>query len=191
MEPPSRVLVIVYPEHATAERAFEMVKAFDKAGRAKIQDAAIVRCLDNGEVEVVSTHRHAVRRGAHAAFWGLLLGGALALPVVGLVLAGATFAAGAHMSDRAKEKAFGDRVRELLKPGRSGIFVTGTTGTASPDELIAELAPLGGELAQSSLLSETEDKLRRALRDAARQAGETTAGNVVTATAAADPPAEG
>jgi uncharacterized membrane protein len=169
MEPPQRVLVLVYPEHETAVRAYDLVRQLDHEGRVKVQDAAIVRCLDNGEVEVVSTHRHAVKSGAHAAFWGLLLGGFLALPVVGLVLAGATVAAGSHMSDRAKERAFGDRVRELLKPGHSAIFVTGTVGTASPEEVIAELAPLGGELAQSSLLSESEDKLRHALRAAAEE----------------------
>ncbi len=172
MEPPLRILVIVYPEHDTAVKAYDLVRQLDHEGKVKVQDAAVVVAQADGQLEVVSTHRHAVKSAGKAAFWGLLIGGALALPVVGLVLAGGAYGLGAHKSDRGKESAFAERVAALLQPGKTALFVTGTTGTATPDELIALLAPLGGELAQSSLLSETEDKLRHALRDVARAEAE-------------------
>jgi uncharacterized membrane protein len=175
MEPPLRILVIVYPEHDTAVQAYDLVRGMDQEGKIKIQDAAIVVAHDDGQLEVVSTHRHAVKSAGKAAFWGLLIGGALALPVVGLVLAGGAVGLGARRSDRGKESAFADRVAAILTPGKTALFVTGTPGTATPDELIAVLAPLGGELAQSSLLSETEEKLRHALRDVAKHEAEAAA----------------
>jgi hypothetical protein len=39
--------------------------------------------------------------------------------------------------------------------------------------MIAELAPFGGELAQSSILMESEEKMRRALREVAKEADAT------------------
>jgi uncharacterized membrane protein len=170
MDAPLRVLVIVYPEHETAVRAYDEVRRLDQEGKIKVQDAAVVTAHDDGQLEVVSTHRHAVKSAGKAAFWGLLIGGALALPVVGLVMAGGAVGLGAHKSDRGKEDAFADRVRSLLQPGKTALFVTGTTGTATPDELIAVLTPFGGELAQSSILSETEAMFRHALRDQAKAA---------------------
>ena len=92
----------------------------------------------------------------------------LSLPVIGLVMAGGAVGLGAHKSDRGKEQEFADRVRAILKPSHSAVFVTGDPGTASPEEIVAELAPYGGELAQSSILQATEDMARKAIREANR-----------------------
>jgi uncharacterized membrane protein len=170
MEPPLRILVIVYPDHETAQQAYDEVRRLDREGRVRVQDAAVVQALDDGQLEVLSTHRHAVKSAGKAAFWGLVIGGVLAVPVLGLALAGGAVGLGAHRADRGKEGEFADRVRALLVPGRTALFVTGTAGTATPDEIIAILAPFGGELAQSSLLAATEEKIRLALRDVANEA---------------------
>jgi uncharacterized membrane protein len=186
MDVPQRVVVVVYDDSDTAMRAYEAVRELDHEGKVKIQDAAVVHAHDDGQVEVISTHRHAVKSAATAAFWGLLLGGALTLPVFGLVAAGGIVGLGARRSDRAKEGAFADKVRALLLPGKTALFVTGAIGTASPEEVIAVLAPFGGQLAsQSSLLMHSEEMFRDALREvAAQQAAE-------EAAAAAATPAEG
>ena len=168
---PSRVLVLVYPEHATAEVVYEKIRAMDKDGRIKVVDAALVTADERGELTVISTHRHATKSFAKAAAGGLLIGAALSIPIIGLVMAGGAVGIGAHKSDRGKEQEFADRLRTILKPSHSAVFVTGDPGTATADEMIAELAPFGGELAQSSILMETEEKMRRALREVAKNAG--------------------
>ena len=162
---PSRLFVLVYPEHATAEQVYEKVRAMDKEGQLKIKDAALVTADDAGELTVISTHRHTTKSFAKAAVGGLAMGAVLSLPVIGLVIAGGAVGLGAHKSDRGKEGEFADRVRAILKPGHSAVFVTGDPGTATPDEIVAELAPYGGELAQSSILQATEDMVRKALRE--------------------------
>lgn len=167
---PSRLIILVYPEHATAELVYEKIKAMDKDGRIQVRDAALVTADAQGEFTVVSTHRHATKSFAKAAAGGLLFGAALSIPIIGLVMAGGAVGIGAHKSDRGKEQEFADRVRTILKPGHSAVFVTGDPGTATPDEMIAELAPFGGELAQSSILMATEEKMRRALREVAKEA---------------------
>ncbi len=168
-EMPSRLFVLVYPDHATAETVYEKLKAMDHEGRVKLRDAALVDADAQGQLTVISTHRHATKSFAKAGLGGLLLGAALAVPVAGLVIAGGAVGLGAFKSDRGKEEEFADRVRAILKPNHSAVFATGDPGTATPDEMIAELAPFGGELAQSSLLQATEDKMRHALRDVAEQ----------------------
>lgn len=165
---PSRLFVLVYPDHATAEIVYEKLKAMDKDGRIKLQDAALVDADAEGKLTVISTHRHATKSFAKAAVGGLVVGALLAVPVAGLVIAGGVVGLGAHKSDRGKEQEFADRVRALLKPSHSAVFATGDPGTATPDEMIAELAPYGGELAQSSLLQATEDKARKAIREVNR-----------------------
>lgn len=165
---PSRLFVLVYPDHGTAETVYERIKAMDRDGRMEVADAALVTADDEGGLTVVSTHRHATRSFARAAAGGLVVGAVLSLPVIGLALAGGAVGLGAFKSDRGKEGEFADRVRAILRPGHTAVFVTGDPGTASADEIIAELAPFGGELAQSSLLQASEDKMRRALRDAHR-----------------------
>jgi len=170
---PSRLIVLVYPEHATAEVVYETIQAMDKDGRIKVRDAALVTADAQGELTVISTHRHATKSFAKAAAGGLLLGAALSIPIIGLVMAGGAVGIGAHKADRGKEQEFADRVRAILKPNHSAVFVTGDPGTATPDEMIAELAPHGGELAQSSILLDSEEKMRRALREVAKQAGAT------------------
>jgi uncharacterized membrane protein len=167
---PSRLVILVYPEHATAELVYEKIKAMDKDGRIQVCDAALVTADAQGELTVISTHRHATKSFAKAAAGGLLIGAALSIPIIGLVLAGGAVGLGAHRSDRGKEQEFADRLRAILKPDHSAVFVAGNPGTATPDEMIAELAPFGGELAQSSILAETEQKMRRALREAAKEA---------------------
>ena len=186
---PSRVLVLVYPEHATAEVVYEKIRAMDKDGRIKVVDAALVTADERGELTVISTHRHATKSFAKAAAGGLLIGAALSLPIIGLALAGGAVGIGAHKSDRGKEQEFADRLRTILKPSHSAVFVTGDPGTATPDEMIAELAPYGGELAQSSILLATEDKLRKALREVAKEAD--AAGKPEPATPAAGEPEPG
>lgn len=165
---PSRLLVLVYPDHATAEIVYEKMKAMDKEGRVKLQDAALVDADAQGQLTVISTHRHATKSFAKAAVGGLLVGAVLTVPVAGLVIAGGVVGLGAHKADRGKEQEYADRVRALLKPNHSAVFATGDPGTATPDEMIAELVPYGGELAQSSLLQSTEDKARKAMREAKR-----------------------
>ena len=165
---PSRVLVMVYPEHATAEAVYEKIQAMDKDGRIKVVDAALVTADEQGELTVVSTHRHATKSFARAAAGGLLIGAALSIPIIGLAMAGGAVGIGAHKSDRGKEQEFADRVRSILKPRHSAVFVTGDPGTATPEEIVAELAPYGGELAQSSILQATEDMARKAIREANR-----------------------
>jgi uncharacterized membrane protein len=156
---------------------FEKLREMDRDGRIELVDAALVDADEAGELTVVSTHRHATRSFAKAAAGGLVLGAMLSLPVVGLVVAGGAVGLGAFKSDRGKEGEFADRVRAVLKPGHSAVLATGDPGTATPDEMVAELAPFGGELAQSSILQATEDKARRALRDANEaRAGDDAAG---------------
>ena len=169
---PSRLFVLVYPEHSTAEQVFEKVREMDKDGRIKVHDAALVTADDQGDLTVISTHRHATKSFAKAAAGGLVIGAMLSLPVIGLVIAGGAVGLGAHKSDRGKEQEFADRVRAILKPNHSAVFVTGDPGTAAPEEIVAELAPYGGELAQSSILQATEDMVRKALREANKGAAE-------------------
>jgi uncharacterized membrane protein len=163
---PSQLFIMVYPEHATAETVYKRIGEMDRDGRMKVDDRALVTADDQGDLTVVSSNRQAKEGFTKAAAGGLVIGAILSLPVVGYVFAAGPFGVGAHESDRAWEQEFANRVRAILKPNHSAVFVTGDPGTASAEEIVAELAPYGGELAQSSILRATEDMVRKALREA-------------------------
>jgi uncharacterized membrane protein len=118
---PSRVLVLVYPEHATAEVVYEKIRAMDKDGRIKVVDAALVTADERGELTVISTHRHATKSFAKAAAGGLLIGAALSLPIIGLALAGGAVGIGAT-SPTSKEQEFADRLQTIKKPSHSAVL---------------------------------------------------------------------
>jgi uncharacterized membrane protein len=59
------------------------------------------------------------------------------------------------------DRAFQDRVREMLKPGTSALFMI--IEKATPDRAVAALSQYGGTVLKSSLSKDAEAQLQEAL----------------------------
>jgi uncharacterized membrane protein len=107
--------------------------------------------------------------GAFGAFWGTLIGLLFLNPLAGL-FTGAAFGAGAGalsgmLSDYGINDDFIRSLGETLEPGTSALFVL--VRRATLDKVLPEVRPFGGKVIRTSLSTEQEARLRRALEDVA------------------------
>jgi uncharacterized membrane protein len=91
---------------------------------------------------------------------GLLIGG-LIFPFAGLAIGALAGAGIGHMLHRGVDGKFVDDVREKIRPGHSALFVI--VRDANADAALAAVRGMHGEVIQTSLDSEAEEELRRAL----------------------------
>jgi uncharacterized membrane protein len=110
----------------------------------------------------VTTNHHSVGAGATSGmFWGFLFGLLFFIPVRGM---GVGAGMGAIMGKVAKsgiDKSFQERVRDMLQPGTSALFLV--VEKVTPDKAIEGLSQYGGTVLKTSLSAEAEKELRDAL----------------------------
>jgi uncharacterized membrane protein len=155
------LIAIGYDDETTALEA--MRTAEDLAADLIIQPdqiAAIVRHKD-GKFQVVTNHHEVGAGAAWGGFWGLLFGLLFFVPVLGFAVGAG---AGVLMGKLAKagiDREFEERVRDLLKPGTSALFLV--VEKVTPDKAVAALGQYGGTVLKSSLSKETEQLLQQEL----------------------------
>jgi uncharacterized membrane protein len=155
------LIAIGYPDETTAAVAAE--EAAKLAKDLIIQpDAIAVIVRDKDGKFKVTTNHHAVGAGASwGMFWGLLFGMLFFVPFFGMAIGAGLGALMGKVTKGAIDKDFQDRVREMLKPGTSALFLI--LEKATPDKAIDALSPYGGSVLKSSLPKETEAELQTAL----------------------------
>jgi uncharacterized membrane protein len=94
-------------------------------------------------------------------FWGLLFGLLFFVPFLGMAFGAGLGALMGKVEQTGIDRQFQDRVRELLKPGTSALFMI--IEKATPDRAIAALSQYGGTVLKSSLSNEAQARLQEAL----------------------------
>jgi uncharacterized membrane protein len=94
-------------------------------------------------------------------FWGMLLGLIFLTPLAGPRFGAAAGAIAGSLSDFGVADDFVKRVRDMVTPGTSALFVLSDGPTR--DALVAELQGVPFELVRSQLSAEQERRLRAAL----------------------------
>lgn len=157
----AELVVIGYPDEATAESAFESLGQLQHDLVIDLAGAAVVVADEKGKVKV-TTPTHATGAGAASgALWGMIIGLLFFIPVGGLIIGGIMGAMFGKMGDLGIKQEFVSQVRDLLKPGTAALVIMYRKVT--PDKAVAVLAPFGGTVLKSSLSSEAEEALDQAL----------------------------
>jgi uncharacterized membrane protein len=91
---------------------------------------------------------------------GLIIGG-LIFPFAGLAIGALAGAGVGAMLHRGVDGKFVDDVRDKIRPGQSALFVI--VREANADAALAAVRGMHGEVIQTSLDSDAEEQLRRAL----------------------------
>jgi uncharacterized membrane protein len=156
----SERVAIGYPDTATATLAMDEVER--PSEDLVIQPAAVAAIIrdESGKFKTV-TNVHTVGAGAtYGMFWGLLFGLLFFVPFLGMAFCAGL---GALMGkvETGIDRAFQDRVREMLKPGTSALFMI--IEKATPDRAVAALSQYGGTVLKSSLSKDAEAQLQEAL----------------------------
>jgi len=169
----SDLIVVAFPGEDTADQVLNKLQALQKEHLIDLEDACVVVRDRNGKVHVKQAVNliglEAASGGAFGALWGTLIGLLFLNPLAGL-LTGAAFGAGAGalsgmLSDYGIDDDFIRSLGETLEPGTSALFILVRRVTL--DKVLPELRPFGGKMIPTSLSTEQEARLRRALEDVA------------------------
>jgi uncharacterized membrane protein len=159
----SELIVITYDKEQTGRDAFNELANLQKMQLLELEDAALAVKDDQGKVKVKQTLENQAS-GASAlwgGFWGLLIGLIFLAPIFwGLfgALMGYIFG---KATDIGIDNKFIEQVGDSLEPGGAALFML--VVKATPDKVLEQMQKFGGEVYQTSLSNEDEEKLKKAL----------------------------
>ncbi len=160
------LIAIGYPDTTTASLAMEEVERLSEDLIIQPDAVAVIIRDESGKFKTI-TNAHAVGAGAtYGMFWGLLFGLLFFVPFLGMAFGAGLGALMGKIEKTGIEKTFQDRVREMLKPGTSALFMI--IEKVTPDRAVAALSQYGGTVLKSSLSEDAQAKLQEALHGQAR-----------------------
>ncbi|MFB9316212.1 DUF1269 domain-containing protein [Cryptosporangium minutisporangium] len=155
------LVAIGYADETTATVAAEEARRLTKDLILQPDAIAVITRDLEGKFHVTTSHRPVASGMSWGMFWGLLFGMLFFVPFLGMAVGAGMGALMGKMTKGVVNKQFEERVRELLKPGTSALFLV--VEKATPDKAIEALAPYGGTVLKSSLSHEAEAELQEAL----------------------------
>lgn len=163
----SNLIAIAYPDVETATRVRDRLLDMQREKLITLADAAVAEKKPDGKIKLHQL-RSTVGGGAAAgSLWGGLIGLLFLAPLLGMAVGAAAGAAGGAATDIGVDDSFMRDLGQRMQPGSATLFLLVVQST--PDKVIAEVAPYGGEIIQTSLSAEAEASLRESV-EAARSA---------------------
>ncbi len=161
------LVVILFDNMEDAEKVVDDLKSTQKKGLVNLEDTAYVVKDENDHVTVKNAVDKTVKQGAvGGGLLGLFLSFLFFGPIgpIGATLVGAV-AGGAigHMVKAGVSKSFIEDVSNELKPGTSAVFFV--IRAADVAATLATLRQYEGKVLQTTLDSEMEESLKRAVND--------------------------
>jgi uncharacterized membrane protein len=159
----STLVAITYQDEQTGFVALDKLGELQKMQLIQLADAAVATKDERGKVKVKQTLENQVSGTAAlwGGFWGLLIGLLFLTPIFwGLMGALLGFVLG-KASDVGIDNKFIQEVGDSLAPGQSALFMLVVEATT--DKVLDEMSQFGGDVYQTSLSREDEEKLRKAL----------------------------
>ena len=156
----SDLIAIAYPNLETAREVTRNVGEAQKAHLIELEDLVIVEHRGDGKIKLHQPSLAGVG-AAGGALWGGLIGLLFFVPLFGLAIGAASGALAGKLSDTGVDDNFMKDLGAKLESGGAALIVLVRSSTN--DKVLPEIAHFGGEVIQTSLDSETEDRLREAL----------------------------
>jgi uncharacterized membrane protein len=155
------LVAIGYPDEAIATAAAEDARRLARDLIIQPDAIAVIVRDKDGKFRVTTNH-HATGGGATwGMFWGLLFGMLFFVPFLGMAVGAGLGALMGKMTKGAIDRDFESRVRDMLEPGTSALFLVVEKVTV--DKAVESLSKFGGTVLKSSLSKEAEAQLQEAL----------------------------
>jgi uncharacterized membrane protein len=163
----STLVAIAYPDQSTAENVLGTLARLQTEHLIQLEDAVVVTRQQDGKVKLHQSNKLVSGGAAGGALWGGLIGLIFLVPLLGMAVGAATGAAAGALTDVGVDDKFMKELGAKLQPGGAALITLVRTGT--PDKVLPEIAHFGGEVIQTSLDNDAEERLRHILetRDAA------------------------
>jgi uncharacterized membrane protein len=166
----SDLIAVAYPDKQTAETVRTRLLQLVSEHVIEIEDAVVVDRDEGGSIKLHQLHRPAAAGAAGGALWGGLIGLLFLAPLLGALVGAAAGGVAGSFTDVGISDPFMKELGQKLAPGGAALIVLVRKVTA--DKVLPEIASYGGDVIQTSLDDESEERLREVLE--ARSA--TTAG---------------
>jgi uncharacterized membrane protein len=157
----SDLIAVAYDDEYKAEEVRLALIKLQKEYLIELEDAAVVVKNKEGKVQLKQAVNLTAAGAVSGSFWGMLIGVLFLNPLLGAAVGAASGAVGGAITDIGVDDEFMKQLGETLTPGTSALFVL--VKKATPDKVLAEVAPYGGRVLQTSLSKAEEDQLREVL----------------------------
>jgi uncharacterized membrane protein len=157
----SELIAIGYPDKTTAFEAMDEVGRLSEQLVIQPDAVAVIVRNDDGKFRVTTNHHEVGAGTTWGMFWGFLFGILFFVPVLGMAVGAGMGAIMGKVTKTGINKEFERRVRDMMKPGTSAVFMV--VEKVTPDKAIAALSQYGGTVLQSSLSKDAEKQLQDAL----------------------------
>src|ERR1700754_5054137 len=157
----SDLVAVAFPDRATAEEVMGTLGRLQKEHSIELEDAVIVTRNEDGKVKLHQSNKLAAGGALGGALWGGLIGLIFFVPLFGMAIGAATGAATGALTDVGVDDKFMKELGTKLQAGGAAGIVLIRRST--PDKVLPEIAPFGGEVIQTSLDDEAEQRLRHIL----------------------------
>jgi uncharacterized membrane protein len=175
----STLVAFTYPDVNTARLARAKLQELQSQQLITLDDA-VIATHEGDKVKLDQGTSLTAAGAAGGALWGGLFGLIFLVPVAGIAIGAATGALAGKLSDYGVDDNFAKQVGASLTPGKAALVLLVRQST--PDRVIAEMQKSGllGEVAQTNLSTEDEQRLKDAV--AAAQGGSQQTGQQPQAT---------
>ena len=157
----STLLAIAYPDTATAEIVRADLIQATKEHLLRLEDAVVVERQPDGKIKVHQGMSTTSAGAAGGALWGGVIGLLFLAPLFGMAIGAASGAAAGKVTDAGVNDAFMKQLGEKVGPGGAALIMLGRSD--APEKVIDRVKQYGGEVIQTSLDAEEEERLRSAL----------------------------
>jgi uncharacterized membrane protein len=154
----STLVAIAYPDRETADRVRQELIEATKEHLLRLEDAVVVECDPDGKIKLHQASSTAGVGALGGAAWGGLIGLLFLAPLFGMAIGAASGALAGKLTDTGVNDSFMRELGAKLQPGTAALIALGST--EARDKLVERISPYGGEILQTSLDEEDEERLR-------------------------------
>lgn len=164
---PRSLVVFGFDNQIAAQEMLTTLTRLTSEGTLILQDAVFVTKSEKGKVRVVQTMDPSPGQAAWSgAFWGLLFGILLFIPVIGLAIGAGSAALVAKLVDTGISDDFVKQLRESIKPGK--VYLAALVSHVNPEKALEEVKRYAGMAELVTTTNVTPDAVAR-LQDALDQ----------------------
>jgi uncharacterized membrane protein len=157
----STLIAIGYPNAETAEEVRGVLVQATKEKLVDLQDAVVVEHRSDGKIKLHQAISTTGAGAAGGALWGGLIGLLFLAPLFGMAIGAASGAVAGKVTDAGVNDDFMKQLGAKMAPGTAALIALGSSN--APDKLLERLQPYGGDVIQTSLDHEQEERLRSSL----------------------------
>ncbi|HWM11941.1 MAG TPA: DUF1269 domain-containing protein [Solirubrobacteraceae bacterium] len=158
----STLIAIGYPDLETAEKVRQELIEATKEHLLRLEDAVVVTHGDDGKIKLHQAMSTTGAGAAGGALWGGLIGLIFLAPLLGMAVGAASGALGGKLTDAGINDDFMKELGTHLQPGAAALIALGQSDAR--DKLLERIKPFGGNVIQTSLDNDSEERLRAALQ---------------------------